>query len=247
MCDPAHMSEHDVDPRIRELCDRVTGKRPRTVIEHILKHGYISTETLQDEYGYTHAPRAARDVREAGVPLETFKVTSTQTGRKIGAYRFADPRKIKRGRIEGRKAFSKDFHDALVARYDARDCLTGERMEPRYLQIDHRVPYEVAGEVSHGQESVEEFMLLDASNQRAKSWSCEQCPNWLVKHDVETCRTCFWAFPESYNHIAGEEIRRAIVEWRGAEISIFEKFRQRAELKGITVSALLKERATEAG
>lgn len=29
----------------------VTGKRPRVVIEHILKHGHITTEELRDIYG----------------------------------------------------------------------------------------------------------------------------------------------------------------------------------------------------
>lgn len=42
----------------------VTNKRPATVIQHILKHGYITTEELKDIYGYNHPPRAIRDVRE---------------------------------------------------------------------------------------------------------------------------------------------------------------------------------------
>ena len=54
----------------------VTAKRPRTVIEHILAHGYVTTEELRDKYGYNHPPRAARDVREQGIPLETFPIRS---------------------------------------------------------------------------------------------------------------------------------------------------------------------------
>ena len=65
----------------------VTGRRARVVIDHILEHGHITTEELKDTYGYNHPPRAARDVREQGVPLETFKVTGSD-GRRIGAYRF---------------------------------------------------------------------------------------------------------------------------------------------------------------
>lgn len=45
------------------LCKSVTAKRPRIVIDHILKHGHITTEELKTEYGYDHPPRAARDVR----------------------------------------------------------------------------------------------------------------------------------------------------------------------------------------
>ena len=100
------MSDREIDPRILALCEKVTAKRPRTVIDHILKHGYVTTEELQILYGYDHPPRAARDVRENGVPLETFRKISERTKRRIAAYRFADPDKIRRGRLGGRKVFS---------------------------------------------------------------------------------------------------------------------------------------------
>jgi hypothetical protein len=48
----------------------VTAKRPKTVIGHILKHGQITTEELKNLYGYNHPPRAARDVKEHGIPIE---------------------------------------------------------------------------------------------------------------------------------------------------------------------------------
>ena len=234
------MADRKVDPRILALCEKVTAKRPRTVIDHMLKHGHVTTEELQTLYGYDHPPRAARDVRENGVPLETFRMTSERTGRQIGAYRFADPDKIRRGRIGGRKAFSKAFRDALMARYDSRDAITGERMNARYLQIDHRVPYEIAGEKAHDETNLEEYMLLGASSQRAKSWSCEQCSNWREGRDAAVCRSCFWASPENYTHVAGEQIRRVDVEWRGAEVKAFDRLRARAEREDITVATLLK-------
>lgn len=37
-----------------ELCKSVTAKRPKTVIDHILKHGHITTEELKEKYGYNH-------------------------------------------------------------------------------------------------------------------------------------------------------------------------------------------------
>ena len=235
------MPDQDLDPRIRALCEKVTAKRPRTVIDHILKHGQVTTEELQDFYGYTHAPRAVRDVRESGVPIETFRTTSTRTGRKIAAYRFGSPSEIKRGRIGGRRAFSKDFKNQLLEHYGSRDTITGERMNGRYLQIDHRVPYEVAGDVQpQGGDRLEDYMLLDASNQRAKSWSCESCSNWNDERLENVCRTCFWAFPESYTHIAGRPIRRVIVEWSGPEVEDFERLCARAQRKGITVNDLIK-------
>lgn len=68
-----------------ELLESVTEKRPRTVIQHILKHGYITSQELKDLYGYNHPPRAARDVREHGIPLVIYRVEGAD-GRKIAAY-----------------------------------------------------------------------------------------------------------------------------------------------------------------
>lgn len=236
------MAQKNVDPRILALCEKVTKKRARTVIDHILEHGHITTEDLQDRYGYDHPPRAARDVREEGVPLETFKLVSSRTGRKIAAYRFADPADIKRGRIGGRKAFSKAFKDALIERYGEFDALTAQPVESRYLQIDHRVPYEVAGDGEHDEENLDAYMLLDASSQRAKSWSCEHCRNWTELLEEDICRACYWAFPESYTHVAMVEVRRVDLQWDGAEVAVYDRLAQEAKQEGVSVSALIKRK-----
>lgn len=39
-----------------DLCESVTAKRSKTVIEHILKNGHITTEELKENYGYNHPP-----------------------------------------------------------------------------------------------------------------------------------------------------------------------------------------------
>ncbi len=57
-----------------DLCHSVTAKRPKTVVDHILEHGSITTEELKEKYGYNHPPRAARDVREHGIPQYPTKL-----------------------------------------------------------------------------------------------------------------------------------------------------------------------------
>ena len=207
----------------KEFLDRlmaVTAKRAKTVIDHILKHGSITTEELRDKYGYDHPPRAARDVREQGIPLETFRVTGSH-GRKIGAYKFGDPAKVKGGKLGGRKAWPKNFKDTLVELYGSRCGVCCTEYQPRYLQIDHRVPYEVGGD-SGGELEPAEFMLLCGSCNRAKSWSCEHCKNWKKDHLPEVCQTCYWATPENYAHIALRLIRRLDVAWTGDEVPEYE-------------------------
>jgi hypothetical protein len=228
---------------ILALCAKVTAKRPKTVIDHIIKHGFISTEDLKNSYGYDHPPRAIRDVRESGIPLVTYKVRSNTTGRSIAAYKFDDPGQIKSGRIGGRKAFSKEFKEHLAAKYGNRSAITGERMELRYLQIDHRVPYEIAGETDDPTD-LACYMLLDASAQRAKSWSCENCENFRTLRDPENCWSCFWASPEDYDHIALDPSRRLYLEWSGPSVKEYEKLKEQALQNGLSVQDLVKKLIT---
>lgn len=63
------MAMESPEDKVRRLLESIRNKRTRIVIEHILEHGHITTEELERDYGYNHPPRAARDVREAGIPL----------------------------------------------------------------------------------------------------------------------------------------------------------------------------------
>ena len=207
-------------------CKAVTAKRPRTVIEHILKNGFITTEELRDTYGYNHPPRAARDVREQGIPLETFRVEGAD-GRKIGAYRFGDPQKARFSNLSGRTAFSKELKEQLFERYGARCAIYLEKFPPNELQIDHRIPFEVIGDDEEKLYDPDTYMLLSASANRAKSWSCEHCANWQELKEPEICRKCYWAYPEEYDHVAMRPIRRADIMWSGGEVSIYDRLKER--------------------
>lgn len=109
----------------------------------------------------------------------------------------------------------------------------------RYLQSDHRVPYEVAGEPDAG-EGIEAYQPLCGSCNRARSWSCEQCENWLNKRDSSLCMTCYWGAPERYHHIALTPARRLDLLWAGAETDDFEALRTQAEAGGIPIAELAK-------
>lgn len=206
----------------------VTNKRAKAVIEHILGHGFVTTEEIKTLYGYDHPPRAARDVRELGIPLETFYTKDTRD-RRIGAYRFADLSKARYGKLGGRKVFSKKFKAELVKQAGSRCSICLQVYESRYLQIDHRVPYEVSGDPHGSDQSVSQYMLVCGSCNRAKSWSCEHCPNWLELKSPEICESCYWAHPTSYKHIALQPIRRLDIVWNESEVHIYEKLKQQSE------------------
>lgn len=53
------MDESNYPKEFLDLVKSITNKRAKIVIDHILKHGYISTEEIEKTYGYSHPPRAA--------------------------------------------------------------------------------------------------------------------------------------------------------------------------------------------
>lgn len=228
----------DVPPNLLQRIEAVEAKRPRTVLTHILKHGHITTEELQDLYGYEHPPRAARDVREHGIALETFKVRDKK-GRRIAAYRLDLAAAWDAQKAGGRKAFSKEFKNSLVGRYGSRCASCDAALDSRYLQIDHRVPYEVAGEAAR--EGPDEFMLLCPSCNRTKSWSCEHCRNWREEKRVKACQSCYWGNPTTYTHIALVEMRRVELAWTGEEVGVLDKIRADSEARKISIQQAIKE------
>lgn len=236
------MSEQ-VDKRIRELAEAVIkagkNKRAIAVLKALLEKGRITTDDLND-LGYNHPPRAVGDVRDLGIPVVTGSTTSERTGRRMAVYSFGDPADIQEGRIGGRSALPKKFKAALIERYGSMDCITGAQLNERVLQIDHRVPYRIAGDMGLSDHDVESYMLLDASSQRAKSWSCENCPNLLETKEIGVCQTCFWAFPESYEHIATEQIRRVDLVFQGEDVAVFDKLDEQAKQSGEAVTDLIK-------
>ena len=223
---------------ILRLLRAVTAKRAKTVIDHLLEHGSVTSEELRDVYGYGHPPRAARDVREAGVPLETFYVAGSD-GRRIAAYRFGNLTDIRPMRVDGRTAIASAIKTELAEAHGSRCFIYLEPMDLSDLQLDHRIPYEVAGD--HSAVGSEGFMLLSPAANRAKSWSCEHCPNWTGSKDPDTYRTCYWAFPEGYSHVATEQARRLDLMWRGDDVAEFDALKHQADSAGEPVPSAVKE------
>lgn len=230
----------DYPEEFLKLCRSVKAKRPKTVIDHILEYGYVTTEELKDKYGYDHPPRAARDVRELGIPLKTFRVEASN-GRKIGAYRFGDPSEVRLKRFDGRTSLSKRIKEQLIERRGCKCFIYLEEIDERFLQIDHRVPYEVAGEQEADVSNPDDFMLLCGSANRAKSWSCEHCENWKETKDPRTCLSCYWAYPENYSHVAMRQIRRLDLLWSGDGVSQYDKLREDAAAEGVPLPEFVKE------
>lgn len=214
------MSREDYPPEFLQLLKSISGKRPRTVIDHILKYGQITSQELKDRYGYNHPPRAIRDVREHGVPIITSRIKGDD-GRSIAVYKFGDPTDVRSAQLSGRTTFSSQLKEKLIETYGEKCNIYLERFPAKELQIDHRIPFEIVGDTQTLQQNPEEYMLLCASANRAKSWSCEHCENWKLRNP-SNCQTCYWAFPESYDHVAMRNLRRLDILWSEDEVADYE-------------------------
>jgi hypothetical protein len=220
----------DLPEDFKEVLSNVTNKRARFVIDTILEKGFCSTEDLKNG-GYEHAPRAARDVRELGIPLETFKIKDS-AGKSIAAYKFGDWEDVKKtnrvAKTMGRTQLTEKLKNALIERYGEICNLYGEHYPAKLLQPDHRVPYEIGGDPDD-MYNTDYFMLLSPSANRDKSWACEHCVNWMQK-DISMCKKCYYAYPENYEHIAGEKEKRINLVFREDEMEIYNNLVKQSKL-----------------
>ena len=222
---------NEIPAKLQERINLVSNKRARFVLDKIAQNGKVTTRELQ-EAGYDHPPRAARDAVELGFALKRIQA-KRQDGQVIAAYTFAeeelDPNKT------GRVVIAKKVRDALILAKGKKCNICGA---VHSLQLDHRIPYEVAGESQR--DEADPYQVLDSSCNRKKSWSCAHCLNWTNTKDFETCRACYWANPESYTHVAMVPERRVDLVWSGGEVQAFERLETEARRLGRSVPDLIK-------
>ncbi|MGB1286286.1 MAG: ribbon-helix-helix protein, CopG family, partial [Aggregatilineales bacterium] len=113
-----------------------------------------------------------------------------------------------------------------------------------FLQIDHRIPYEVAGDTEESLEA-SDFMVLCASCNRSKSWVCEQCDNWHTDKNQKHCQTCYWHDPATYQHLALRPIKRLELVWTDVESDVFEQLSEIATEQNRSVAELIKQLVRE--
>lgn len=221
---------------VEDIIGRTSG-RSRVLVEHILDNGYVTTETLAS-LGYDHPPRAAADVRDRGIPLQT--VIKTVDGKRMGHYRFPDGFKELDRRDSGRVAIPRKFQREVLDHYGSMDIFTGIEWDRGQLQIDHRIPFRISGDPNKPFD-LADFMPVSPAMNRIKSWACEACPNWSEK-SLETCKSCYWAGPDrSYEHVATIPERRLDIVWQSHEVQEFDRLLEHSSDMGITAALMAKQ------
>jgi hypothetical protein len=178
------------------------------------------------------------DCVDNGFPIKTTMVKGSD-GSRMASYSLLSEAELRETQ-NGRSIIPKAFKAKLIAHYGEYDRITGWQVTARALQVDHRIPYQVGGDVGLESEDVNAFMLLTGSSQRAKSFSCEQCPNFLELKDPKVCGTCYWAFPEQYQHIGMRQVRQVELVWQDEEAEAFDRIQAKLAAEGRTVEEAAK-------
>ena len=208
-------------------------RRAETALDILLERGTVTTAEL-NELGYDHPPRAIGDLKDAGVTIVRTMVTVE--GRRMAQYTLVD---TTGGSERVRRQLPKRFREQVFSEHAYRCAVCGGQFTSRELQLDHRIPFRIAGDPD--ELAVEDFMPLCGSDNRGKSWTCEGCVNWTRK-DPDMCITCYWANPRSYRHIAGVEERRVIMAIRGEDVAIADRIGELAASEGATSGEWIQSR-----
>ena len=222
-----------IPAKLQERINDITNKRARIVLDTIVKNGSISTAELK-KLGYDHPPRAPMDAKDLGFAIARV-ITRNSEGRVMAIYMF-DERELNPA-LTGRIVLPKKERQGIIKGKGSKCALCGATHN---IQVDHRIPFQVAGESQRDEE--DPYQLLDGSCNRKKSWACEHCENWLKQKDFDTCRTCYWASPEDYTHIAMRQERRIDIVWVGDEVKQFTNIETAAKRAGRSVAEEIKTR-----
>lgn len=239
-----------IDPKVKAKAEQYLSAKPNSraakAIREMLSRGVVTTDDLA-ALGYNHPPRAIQDVKDATLPV-IQKIVLRQDGKRMASYRFPTASEAVAGRAfgGGRLNITPAFRRELMQHYGEADTITGAKLPRIMLTVDHRVPFQVGGDAGLESGDVTQFMLLDRSMQRVKAWACQHCPNVTEGLlNPEICKRCFWAFPESYDHVATQSIRRTDVVWQGDDVPLHDRLRERAQKQGVTVADLLRDLARQ--
>lgn len=222
----------------KALKNGVLSKRAQKVVKILLDRGSITTKDI-NELGYNHPPRAIRDVRDAGIPLDTKMINISN--KRMAQYIFGKESDINEHMLHGRTTFPKSFKKNLLAIQGNRCAICNQKFDEQYLQIDHRVPYKYNGDSVKLSEK--DYMLLCAECNRKKDRATEiGCSKTcFTTNDPKIIRSCFWASPEKYTHICMQPIRRVDITWFKDEVAEYDKLEEKAKKSKLTIQNLIKD------
>ncbi len=223
-----------------ELVYPYATKRAKWAIDELLSNGSLTSSEML-EFGHMHPARVICDVRDQGIPVET--TTIFEQGKRYASYKLGKAKDINRAKFGGRKTIPTCIKHILVARNGMQCQLSKATLQSTDLEVDHRIPFALAGEPKHPK-CPSNYMLLSRSMQMKKSKECAGCPNLKKLNSVDNCNECYWASPEHYTHKAMRQEQVTSINWTDKDAISLAKIRELALSHGLSVESLIKNTLT---
>jgi hypothetical protein len=184
---------------VSALLNPALSKRACCVRDLLLTQGWVTYAQIKPLYDCYR--RAKRDLIDVGLTLQA-KTIHDGHGRTT-LFEF-DPQAFA-GQQESRLPLSAKDREELKRRFDYKCNLCSTPEHHRHLEADHRIGFDLVGNDLHKAEGLDAFQPLCAPCNDKRQRACMECPN----KDPDTCRSCRWAYPEKYAHVATRPERRA--------------------------------------
>jgi hypothetical protein len=214
------------DAFVDVLLSSSMGKSARFVRNLLLRQGYTTTAQVRVQYD----PVAIFDLSRLGVPLKSERIR--ENGRGSKRY-MLDPEAFSQ-KVERRDFLTPAGRKRLCSMYSNKCAICGYFSSYYILQVDHRVPFSLVGNSLMRSEGFASLQPLCPSCNSAKENACTDCV--ISTKDFECCRTCYWAYPNKYEHIATRiEQRLTLVAENLEGFKVLSELKSEALEKGLLV------------
>jgi hypothetical protein len=205
-------------------------KRGNFVRDTMLTKGSV---TRWDMLGAGYDPVAVCDLTSLGVTVSTKMIS--EKGKSSMEYTLNPQAFI--DRAESRMFMTPKERRRFFRSYGCK-CLTCSlTLDPRSLQVDHRIPFILVGNSLVKLEGYSALKPACPSCNSTREDICRECIKKRgTNHEVLECRTCYWAYPENYTHIAGTHRSLILVASTRDDPSKLEQVREFALSIGLDVS-----------
>lgn len=213
-----------------EYADEIYNKlyvRGKKAVNALKKKGVITKfDLIREGIAPSQTARSIRDLKDRGIPIQTLsRVQTPESKNPVVRYTFGERRDIHPEWQNGRHLVPVRMKEKLVRIYGSRCAYCGEKLEPRKLQVDHRLPVKYFGELNEKEkDNPQNYLLLCPECNRKKAEAVDEgCARTCYKtDDMNVIKSCYWYDPIGYTHVCMKPVRKIEVKWNEDDVGEYQ-------------------------
>lgn len=232
-----------------EYADEIYNKlyaRGRKAIDALKQNGVVTKyDLIRAGIAPTQTARAIRDLKDHGIPIQALsRVKTPESKNPVVRYTFGERRDIHPEWQNGRRLVPAGMKGKLIRIYGSRCAYCGEKLEPRKLQVDHRLPVKYFGELNEKEKgNPQNYLLLCPECNRKKAEAVDEgCAKTCYKtDDMSIIKSCYWYDPINYTHVCMKPVGKLEVKWNEDDIDEYKALMKTAKKRGISPQEVVKQ------